>query len=92
MYRLVYTTQAKKALAKRLVLRDAQRIQRELHKLAARPDRRDLDIDTLTGRPGYRLRLGATRIIFTRIIFTRDDKTQTIRVLRIAPRGAAYKR
>ena len=87
MYRLVYTTQAKKALAKRLVLRDAQRIQRELHKLAARPDRRDLDIDTLTGRPGYRLRLGATRIIFTR-----DDKTQTIRVLRIAPRGAAYKR
>lgn len=87
MYRLTYSTQAKKALARRLPLRDARRIQRELHKLAAGPDRRDLDIDTLEGRPGYRLRLGATRVIFTR-----DDETRTIHVLRVAPRGAAYKR
>ena len=87
MHRLTYSTQAKKALAKKLSLRDARRIQRELHKLAARPDRRDLDIDTLTGRPGYRLRPGASRIVFTR-----NDETQAIHVLRISPRGAACKR
>ena len=87
MYRLTYSTQAKKALAKRLPLRDARRIQQELHRLAATPDRRDLDIVTLEGRSGYRLRLGATRIVFTC-----DDEARTIHVLRVAPRGAAYRR
>lgn len=87
MYRLTYSTQAKKALARRLPPDDARRIQRALQKLAARPDRRDLDIVTLEDRPGYRLRLGATRIVFTR-----DDETRAIHILRIAPRGAAYRR
>ena len=87
MYRLTYSTQAKKALAKRLPLRDARRIQRALYKLVTNPDRRDLDVCALTGRPGYRLRLGNTRIIFTR-----NDEMQTIHVMRISPRGAVYKR
>ena len=64
----------------------AQRIRRELDQLAENPDRRDMDIATLTGRPGLRLRSGNLRIIFER-----DDAAQVIDVLRIAPRGQAYK-
>ena len=87
MYRLTYSSQAKQALTRRLPRRDALRIQRALHRLAANPARRDLDIDTLKGRAGYRLRLGASRIIFVR-----DGETRIIHVLRISPRGDVYKR
>lgn len=64
-----------------------RRIRRELDKLAENPERRDIDVAKLRGRPGYRLRVGDYRIIFER-----DNKAQIIDVLRIVSRGQAYRR
>ena len=66
---------------------NAQRVRRALDKLAEDPDRRDCDVSTLGGRPGYRLRVGDMRIIFDR-----DDEAFVLDVLRILPRGQAHKR
>ena len=63
----------------------AQRIRRTLDLLAENPNRRDLDVSSLIGRPGFRLRIGNLRIIFDR-----NDHAQVIDVLRIVPRGQAY--
>ncbi len=65
----------------------ATRIRHELDKLVENPDRRDVDITALQGRSGYRLRVGAMRIIYER-----DDDARTIDIMRIAPRGQAYGR
>ena len=86
MYELTIKRQAIRALQS-MPRQNAQRIRRELNKLAEQPNRRDVDVTSLTGRPGFRLRVGAWRIIFTR-----DDTARVIDVLRIVPRGQAYKR
>ena len=86
LYELTIKRQAVKAL-QNMPRQNAQRIRRELDKLAAQPNRRDIDVASLTGRPGFRLRVGDWRIIFTR-----DDKARVIDVLRIVPHGQAYKR
>ncbi|MCY3667896.1 MAG: type II toxin-antitoxin system RelE/ParE family toxin [Gemmatimonadetes bacterium] len=86
LYELTIKRQAIKAL-QNMPRQNAQRIRRELDKLAEQPNRRDVDVASLTGRPGFRLRVGDWRIIFTR-----DDKARVIDVLRIVPRGQAYKR
>ena len=65
---------------------DAQRILRELERLAENPDRRDIDVEPLVGRPGFRLRVGDRRVIFDR-----DDEARIIDVLRIDSRGQVYK-
>ena len=83
---LTIKRQAIRAL-QRMPHQQAQRIRRELDKLAERPDRRDTDVAVLRGRSGYRLRIGDLRIIFER-----DDKTRVIDVLRIDPRGQVYRR
>ena len=85
MYRLTLRRQAVKAL-RRMPRQDAGRIQGELDKLAKAPDRKDLDIARLKGRSGYRMRVGGVRLLFER-----DDEAHVIDVLRIAPRGDAYK-
>ena len=85
-YKLTIKRQAIKAL-QNMPRQNAQRIRRELDKLAEHPNRRDIDVASLTGRDGFRLRVGDWRIIFTR-----DDKARVIDVLRIVPRGQAYKR
>ncbi len=77
--------QAIRALQK-MPRQQAQRIRRQLDKLAENPDRRELDIAPLTGRTGFRLRVGDLRIIFER-----DDAALVIDVLRIAPRGQVYR-
>ncbi|MXZ19667.1 MAG: type II toxin-antitoxin system RelE/ParE family toxin [Caldilineaceae bacterium SB0665_bin_25] len=64
----------------------AQRVRRALDKLSEDPDRRDVDIAPLEGRPGFRLRVGGYRVILER-----DDEARTIDVLRVAPRGQAYR-
>lgn len=84
MYELTFKRQAIKALRK-MPARAALRIRHELDELAESPDRRDLDVSSLRGRPGFRLRVGEMRIIFER-----DDDARVIDVLRIAPRGQAY--
>ncbi len=50
------------------------------------PDRRDVDVNPLRGRPGFRLRVGSHRVIFER-----DDDARVIEVLHIGPRGDVYK-
>ncbi len=86
MYKLTFKRQAIKALRK-MSAREALHIRRELDELAESPDRRDSDVRPLRGRSGFRLRVGEMRIIFER-----DDDARIIDVLRIAPRGQAYKR
>ncbi len=85
-YELTIRRQPIKILLK-MPRRNSKLIRHALDKLADNPDRRDVDIASLTGRPGYRLRVGDFRIIFTR-----DDEKRVIDVLRIAPRGQAYKK
>ncbi len=85
MYALTIKKQAIKAL-KKMPRQNVQRIRRALDRLAENPDRRDADIAPLEGRPGFRLRVGGSRIIFER-----DDEARTIDILRIVPRGQAYK-
>ena len=85
LYELTIRKQAIKAL-QMMSRQQAQRIRRALDKLAKDAGRRDIDVTTLKGRPGFRLRVGSLRIIFER-----NDETRVIDVLRIAPRGQAYK-
>ena len=85
-YELTIKRQPLRAL-QRMPRQQAQRIRRELDRLAENPNRRDVDIVALKGRPGFRLRVGDARIIVGR-----DDEAHVIDVLRIAPRGQAYKR
>ena len=85
MYELTFKWQAIKAL-RQMPARQALHIRRELDELAESPDRRDSDVRPLRGRPGFRLRVGEMRIIFER-----DDDARVIDVLRITPRGLAYK-
>ena len=84
-YALTIRKQPIKTLLK-MPRRNAKRIRHAMDKLADNPDRRDVDIASLKGRPGYRLRVGGFRIIFER-----DDDMRVIDVLRIAPRSHAYK-
>ena len=86
MYELTLKKQAIRAL-QRIPRQQAQRVRSELEKLIENPDREDLDISRLQGRPGFRLRVGDLRVIFDR-----DDENRVIDVLRIAPRGQAYRR
>ena len=85
-YRLTIKRQAVRAL-QRMPRTQATRIRGELDKLAENPDRRDIDVAALQGRSGYRLRVGAMRIIYER-----DADARTIDIMRIAPRGQAYGR
>ena len=86
MYELTFKRQAIKALRK-MPSPPARRIRRELDELAENPEGRDLDVNALRGRRGFRLRVGEMRVIFER-----DDDACIIDVLRIAPRGQAYRR
>ena len=86
MYRLTIRKQAIKTL-QRMRDRDTSRVRDELDKLAQNPDRQDIDVTPLRGRPGFRLRVGTWRVIFERA-----EETRKIDVLRIAPRGDVYKK
>ena len=84
-YRMSFRKQAIKAL-RRIPAMQSQRILVALDNLADAPDRWDVDVAPLTGQPGYRLRVGSIRVIFER-----DDAERHIEILRIAPRGDAYR-
>ena len=85
-YRLLFSGRAIKGL-RQTPAPLAGRIRAALDGLAADPSRRDVDVAPLRNRPGYRLRVGGYRAIFER-----DDDARTIEVLRVEPRGSAYKR
>ena len=85
VYRLTMKKQAIRALQK-MLRQNALRIRRALDRLAEDPDRRDVDIAPLEGRPAFRLRVGGSYVNFERV-----DRACAIDVLRIAPRGQAYR-
>jgi len=85
MYTLKYRRKARNYLA-RLPLKVKTTIVENLHMLCSNPDAPSLDIDTLKGKEGFRMRIGQYRIIFTR-----DDYNFVIEVVRIRPRGDIYK-
>jgi mRNA interferase RelE/StbE len=86
VYELTFSRKALKGL-RRMPRDDGARMRAALGKLSEDPDRGDLDVRRLTGRPGFRLRVGGFRAIFER-----DDAVRVIAVERIAPRGDVYKR
>jgi mRNA interferase RelE/StbE len=86
MYKLKYRRRARNYLA-RLPLKTKTAIVKKLHDLCLDPDSHSLDIDTLKGGEGFRLRLGQYRIIYTR-----DDDYLIIEVVKVRPRGDIYKR
>lgn len=83
MRALAFKKQPQKAL-RRMPAKRAAAILAQLQKLAADPARRDLDVKALTGRPGYRLRVGEFRAIYV-------VEEAALTVLWIGPRGEAYK-
>lgn len=85
-YAITLSKQALKFLA-RMPAAEGKRVRSALDRLAADPDRRDLDLQLLQGRPGRRLRVGGWRIIFRR-----DDAIRVLLIERIAPRGDVYKK
>jgi mRNA interferase RelE/StbE len=86
MYRLKYRRQARNYLA-RLPMKTKTAIVNKLHDLAVDPDSPDLDIETLKGREGFRLRVGHYRVIYTR----HDDRL-ILEIVRVRTRGDIYKR
>lgn len=85
MYTIEYSKQSLKSLAV-VPANTARLIQSKIVQLAADPFAQNNNVKKLEGRPGYRLRVGAWRVIYelqeTRIV---------IYVLAIAPRGGIYK-
>ena len=69
----------------RLPLQTKTAIVNKLHELARNPDNPDLDIDTLKGRKGFRLRVGQYRVIYTR-----QEDQRIIEVVKVRSRGDIY--
>jgi mRNA interferase RelE/StbE len=81
--KIAYTKDALKTLT-RMPGKVADGIERRLGMLAEDPERTDVDVKPLVGRPGLRLRVGDWRVIF-------EIDGDSLIVLRIAPRGDVYK-
>lgn len=83
-WRVEVEQRTKKDLA-RLDMPVRRRIIKAIRALAEDP--RGGTLRKLSGREEYRLRVGDWRVLLTL-----DDKTRTIQVLRVLPRGRAYDR
>jgi mRNA interferase RelE/StbE len=85
MYRIVFAKRTDQALRK--ISRNRARLIREkLDQLAKDPYARNPNVTKLQGRSGYRLRVGDWRVIYEL-----EDDRLVILVLKIAPRGGAYR-
>lgn len=85
MYRIVFTKQANKTLRK-MPRNTARRIRKKLSTIAAAPYEPHNNVIYLQNRPGYRLRVGDWRVIYE----IRNEQL-IILVLRVRPRGEAYR-
>ncbi|HSX20774.1 MAG TPA: type II toxin-antitoxin system RelE/ParE family toxin [Gammaproteobacteria bacterium] len=85
MYELQIKRQAKKKLVS-IPPRMRERIILKLDELAEDPDSPNLDIKKLINEPGYRLRVGAWRVIFERV-----ESLQIIAIEKVGARGDVYK-
>jgi mRNA interferase RelE/StbE len=86
MYTLIFTPIAIKVLRK-IPKNTATLIREKLDILAQNPYVPNSNVKKLQGRPGYRLRVGDWRV-FYRLY---DDQLEIL-VMKIAPRGGAYKK
>ncbi len=84
MYGIIFTKEADKAL-RRMPKNLSHRIRAKLLQIAADPYGRHNNVTKLQGRPGFRLRVGDWRILYSL-----DDDKLVVLVLKIAPRGGAY--
>ena len=84
MYTVTFSKQAIKALRK-MPRNVARLISDKVDQLATDPDSLANQAKKLTDDPGYRLRIGDWRVVYT--VY---DDTVTIHVIRIAPRGGVY--
>jgi mRNA interferase RelE/StbE len=84
-YCLRYRKAAIKALA-RMPASRRQQFEAAFERLVRDPDAPELDVRPLTGRSGYRLRIGRWRALYHR-----DDEALVILVLEVGSRGDVYK-
>ena len=84
MHRIRMRNKALKTLS-RMSGGDRRRVLGRLERLAENPDRRDVDVAPLRRYPGFRLRVGGWRVVFSR-----NDAAREINVLQIRSRGDAY--
>ena len=84
MYRLELRRAAVRAL-RRMNRSDRTRIETKLDELALDPYAAHLDVRKLTGRAGYRLRIGDWRVLYEL-----DDGVRVVAVEDIRQRGGAY--
>jgi mRNA interferase RelE/StbE len=85
MYRLVFTKKAEKFL-RRLPRNEAKRIRKKLVLLANDPYAANNNVTAMQNRPGYRLRIGDWRVIYTI-----QDEELIILVLKVGSRGDIYR-
>ena len=84
MYSISYSRTALKAL-RRMPTNAAQLIRGKIRELAVDPARMR-NVKKLTVSPGYRLRVGDWRIVYTL-----DQKRLVVEVIKIETRGGVYK-
>ncbi|PIY21758.1 MAG: addiction module toxin RelE [Deltaproteobacteria bacterium CG_4_10_14_3_um_filter_60_8] len=84
MYSIKYSPSARKAL-KAMPRNLAERIIDKIWVLAANPFAINNNVKRLTGHPGYRLRVGDWRVVYTV-----HEQELLIAVVRIEPRGGVY--
>lgn len=83
MKRITFTRDASKAL-ERMPANTSRTILSKIRQLASDPDSLANNVRRLQGIPGFRLRVGDWRVIFT-------DDGAVLAILYIGPRGDAYR-
>ncbi len=84
MYTVEYSRDAVRTL-RRMPRNTADLIRSKIAALAVEPQAANNNVKALTGRPGFRLRVGDWRVIYDL-----DDGLRILAVERVAPRGGVY--
>jgi len=84
MFSIEFSKAARKAL-KAMPRNKAQLVLEKIESLAADPTALNNNVKKLTNHPGYRLRVGDWRVVYTI-----HEQALLIAVVRIAPRGDVY--
>jgi len=84
MYKITFSKDADKVL-RRMPRNKALNIAKKIKQLAKNPGKMQ-NVKKLTDHPGFRLRVGNWRIVYTI-----NDKELLIHVIKIKPRGEVYK-
>lgn len=85
MFSVEYSKAARKAL-KAMPRTKARLVMEKIEELAEDPTALNNNVKKLTSHPGYRLRVGDWRVVYTI-----HEQALLIAVVRIAPRGDVYR-